>query len=428
MTGVPRSAAGGRVRTAHRIARLVLAAAAAATLWAAASGCGIDLGAGDDDGRADLERTLRLARHDFTAAADALVAGDRAAFLGWLPHDGGSPASVAAREGLAEVFDTLAPLPWRSFSFEVTPLDPAEGVFRVRGIGQLGDAGPPDRIAVVRHLKLLGAADGAVVLADATPESLRRRYLMALHDSLVLQRPGLIVLGDAAARGRAGAVMAAAARARPRLASLGLDTDPPVVITVYGSAADVRDALALGAATSRLVFFSHPSLRVAGDPWPTYDVGVTGPWLRDWGGSMDEVLRHELAHAYTVSWFGDDEKPPALLVEGIAQAAEGSPLTPALREEVATGDQLWPLPESFADADVWDGGDAEAVRLGYEIGGALVAYVTSRWGPRRLRPFVQAVAAAEPSEAGMDAALGGALGVSWREFFAGWRSYVLAGG
>lgn len=415
------------MRAVHRIASLVLAAVAAATLWAAAAGCGIDLGSSDDDARAGLERTLRLARHEFAGAADALVAGDRAAFLERLPGDGGSPASVAAKEGLAELFDKLAPLPWRAFSFEVTPLDPAEGVYRVRGIGQLGDAGPPDRIAVVRYFRLLAVADGAVVLADETPEDLRRRYLMALHDSLVLQRPGLIVLGDTAAHGRATAVMAAAARARPQLAALGVGTGPTVVIIVYGSAADVRDALALGASTSRLVFFSHPPLRVAEDSWPTYDVGVMGPWLRDWGGSMDEILRHELAHAYTVSWFGDDEEPPALLVEGIAQAAEGTAATPALRQEVATGDQLWPLPESFADTDVWDGGDAEAVRLGYEIGGALVAYVVSRWGPEQLRPFVQALAAAEPSEAGMDAALDGTLGVSWREFFAGWRSSVLTG-
>ena len=113
----------------------------------------------------------------------------------------------------------------------------------MRGTGQLGDAGPPDRIAVVRYLRLIDVADGAVVLADETPEDLRSRYLMALHDPLVLQRPGLIVLGDRRARGRAGEVMAAAARARPRLAGLGVDTRPTVVVTVYGSAADVRDAL-----------------------------------------------------------------------------------------------------------------------------------------------------------------------------------------
>ena len=62
------------------------------------------------------------------------------------------------------------------------------------------------------------------------------------------------------------------------------------------------------------------------------------------------------------------------------------------------------------------------------MGGSLVDYVVSRWGAGKLRPFVQAVAAAEPTEAGMDAALGEALGVSWGEFYAGWRRFVLRGG
>ena len=94
---------------------------------------------------------------------------------------------------------------------------------------------------------------------------------------------------------------------------------------------------------------------------------------------------------------------------------------------MATGDQLWPLPESLGVGDVWDGGDGQAVSLGYDIGGSLVAYVAARWGAHEVRPFAQAVAAAEPTEAGMDAALGEALGVTWRDFFAGWRRYVLSG-
>ncbi len=93
-----------------------------------------------------------------------------------------------------------------------------------------------------------------------------------------------------------------------------------------------------------------------------------------------------------------------------------------------TGDQLWPLPESFASADVWENAGSEEVGLGYEVGGSLVSYVVSRWGAGKLRPFVQAVAAGEPTEAGMDEALGGALGVTWSQFYAGWRRFVLAGG
>ena len=407
----------------RRSISLVCAVLAAAAFCVA--GCGLP-GRSDDAAGPDQDRTLRLARFQAEHAATALLDRERDAFLKWFTTDS-SAAGLEARAGLGEVYDLLRRLPWRTFSFEVTPLG-QEGVYRVRGTGQLGDAGPDDRIAVVRDFKMMDVADGAVVLSDETPEDVRSRYLMALHDPLVLQRPGLIVLGDRRARERARDVAAAAERARPRLDALGVDTRPTVVVTVYGSAADVRDALGVTASTSRLVFFSHPSLRAAEEYWPTWDVGVMGPWLRDLGLSVSDVLAHELAHAYTMQWFGEDEEPPALLLEGIAQAAEGLPASSALRDEVATGDQLWPLPESFADTDVWDGADAEAVSLGYQVGGALVRYVVSRWGAAKLRPFAQAVAAAEPSEDGLDAALGGSLGVSWREFYAGWRRYVLGGG
>ena len=427
--GVDRNSAtpGRGVRHARLLSAAVLLCAAAALVLLLPA-CSLPGGSREDDARAGQEQTLQHARVELSRAAEAVRARDRAAFTALLPLDGASSSAPQLRKALDLIYDTLAPLPWRTFSFAVTPLDAATGIYRVVGSGQLGDAGPPDRLALVRYLKLTDTPDGAMIAGDETPEDLRRRYLMALHDPFVLQRPGFIVLADRWARGRARSVLAAAELARPRLATLGLDTSPTVLVTVYGSAEDVRDALAVDASSARLVFFSHRSLRVAKKAWPTYDVGVMGPWLRDPGISIDTVLVHELAHAYSVRWFGDDEKPPSLLVEGIAQAAEGVPASPELRDEVATGDQLWPLPESFAVADVWDGGDAEAVGLGYEVGGSLVDYVVSRWGASRLRPFVQAVAAAEPTEAGMDAALGEALGVGWREFYAGWRRSVLRGG
>ena len=405
----------------------VLALAAGAALCLAAAGCSLGSGTSAEAGLTDEERTLELARLGLSRAAEALLTGDRAAFEGALPVDDGPAAAGAVRRSLANVFDTLAPLPWRDFSFEVEPLGEADGLYRVRGVGQLGGAGPPDRIAVVRYLRLKGQADGAVILADETPEDLRRRYLMALHDPVALQRPGLLVIADRWARDRATRVVGAGARARRRLAALGIDTRPTVVVTVFGSAKDVRDALAVDAPTARLVFFSYPTLRVGDEDWETFDVGVMGPWLRDVGLSMAAVLTHELAHAYTVHWFAGDDAPPSLLVEGIAEAAEGAPAEDRLREEVASGDQLWPLPESLGVADVWEGNDDEAVSLGYEVGGSLVDYVVARWGAPRLRAFVVAVAAAEPTEAGMDGALGEALGVSWREFYAGWRRHVLAG-
>ena len=101
---------------------------------------------------------------------------------------------------------------------------------------------------------------------------------------------------------------------------------PTVLVTVYGSAEDVRDALGTDAATARLVFFSHPSLRVADEDWPIYDVAswARGCATRD---SMDDVLTHELAHAYTVQLVRRRSRSrSSLLVEGIAQAAEGMPV------------------------------------------------------------------------------------------------------
>lgn len=324
------------------------------------------------------------------------------------------------------MYATLSPLPWRTLTFELQPVD-NPGTYRLQGVGQLGEAGPPDRIAVIRYLKLKSTAKRAEIVADVTPERFRRRYLMALHDPVVLQRHGLIVLADRWARERAARVLAAAARSRPRLARLGISATPTVVITVYGSVEDIRDALGVDASAARVRFFAHPPLRAANAVWPTYDVGVLGPWLRDLDLDIDDVLTHELAHAYTVCWFARGTRAPSVLVEGIAEAAEGTFPGPAVREEVAAGDQLWPLPDSFAVTDVWDGGDAGDVQLGYQLGASLVEYVVQSWGAGKLRPFAEAVAGAEATEAGMDEALGGALGVTWRQFFSGWRHYVLTG-
>jgi len=393
---------------------------AAAIVLVTAAGCALEPDAGEDEPALREARALAEGRAAFADAAQALLAGDRERFLA------SAPATDGTHDGLAEVFDTLAPLPWDSFAFDVTPLDPGAGLFRVRGAGRLGPAGPPDRVAVERHLVLEAGAGDVRVVADRTPAGLRDRYLMALHDPIVLRRPGLLVLGDGGARNRAAAVLAAAARARHRLARLGIGDGSTVVITVFGSAEEARAALGLEASGVRLVFFAYPAPRIAEEPWPIRDVGVMGPWLHDTGEAMSSVLAHELAHAFTIRWFAGTAHTPVLLVEGIAQTAEGAPAG-HLRDEVATGNQLWPLPESFASEDIWAGNTREQAALGYEVGGSLVGYVLSRWGTSKLRPFAQAVADEEPTEAGADRAVRKSLGVSWRGFYAGWKRYVLSG-
>jgi hypothetical protein len=420
------SVAGGRREHRRRHAAVIAAlACATAILVLFASACAWGAGDAGSEARAEQARVLELARAQLAQAAASLSDGDPAAFAEALPADAARGGRL--RERLDEVGAALSPLPWSSFGFSVAPLPGQDGVYRVVGSGRLGATGPADRLAVVRYLRFSPEGDGVVVSADVTPEDLRRRYLMALHDPVVLQRPGFVVLADRWARDRARTVAAAAGRARPQLEALGLDTSPTVLVTIYGSAEDVRDALAVRLPSVRLRFFAHRPLRVAEEEWDVDDVGVMGPWLRDPGQSVDGVFLHELAHAYTVRWFEEVAEPPALLVEGLAAAAEGVPVSPGLRDEVASGNQLWPLPESFAVDDVWDGGDMEAIGLGYEIGRSLVDYVNARWGASRLEAFVRAAAAAEPTEAGLDDALEEALGVAWDEFYGGWRRFVLRG-
>ncbi len=424
MTGGLPAESGGRLSTARQGGRLAALLLAATTLVVAAAACAVE--PARDDASVERETTLQGARSGFVQAAAALLDRDREGFMCGLPPAGSGPGAAALAE-LGGVFDALAPLPWRSFAFEISPVRAARGVYRVCGTGQLGDAGPPDRVAVVRDLRMAVGEDGVTLLADETPDDLRDRYLMALHDPVALRRPGIIVLGERRARGRAEAVLAAAEGARPRLERLGIDTRETVVVTVYGSAGSIREAVGVAAPATRLAFFSHPALRSAAEAWPVWDVGVMGPWFRDLATPLEDIMAHELAHAYTLSWFEGDEDPPALLVEGIAQAAEGVPSALALREEVATGNQLWPLPESFGDRDVWEGGDRAAVRLGYQVGASLIDYVLSHWGAGVLRSFVRAVAAAEPTQVAMDEALTECLGVDWGAFYEGWRRSVLAG-
>ncbi len=280
----------------------------------------------------------------------------------------------------------------------------------MEGSGRLGATGPSDRLAVVRYLRLTEATGGAVVTADETPKDLRRRYLMALHDPVVLQRPGLVVLADRWARGRAGAVLDAAEGARPRLARLGLDTSPTVLITVYGSLADIHDALAVTASSSRLVFFSYPPLRVAEADWPIYDVAVLGPWLRDPGVSLQTVLAHELAHAYSVRWFARAtiRRRSSSRASPKRLRARRPRRRSATRSPRATSSGRC---RSRSRRPTCGTAQTRGVGLGYEVGGSLVAYVVSRWGAGQLRPFVQAVAAAgRPRRAWT--ALGRAIGVT----------------
>src|SRR5450756_2435832 len=364
--------------------------------------------------------TPAKARVALGRAAVALRAGDRAAYRAALPASG-----PAARRALGELFRHLSPLPWTRLTLLGRPVPGVPGRFDVRAVGQLGSTGPRDRVGGERILDFQMLGPRVVATGDATPPAVRRQYLMAFHDPVAVSRNGLLVLADRRAKDRAMALADAGAVARSRLALIGVTPRASVLVSVYSSLEDLKASLGGGPDENRIRFFSHAGPRVTPRPWRIRDIGVLGPSLDGTGAWMPLMLSHEMTHAYTGQWFAKTAHAPTFLLEGLATAVEGGrDWTP--REEVATGNQLWPLLDAMGAGNLWMGTSTEQVRLAYLEAGSVVLYVLDRWGLAKLRPFVTAVADSDLSAEGIDKATREALGVSWDELYAGWKEYVLA--
>ena len=134
-------------------------------------------------------------------------------------------------------------------------------------------------------------------------------------------------------------------------------------------------------------------------------------------------MRHELAHLYADD-FGEGKRYVGLLVEGIATAVEGGWDWSWLRAEVARGNRVLPLKKGLMHGNLWRGLSKRQIDAGYMEGAALVLYLEKRWELEGAWAFADAVAASEPTSAGIDRATRQSLGVSWRELYAGWKRYV----
>ncbi len=355
-------------------------------------------------------------------AAAALRAGDRAAFLAALPATG-----TGARAAVAALYGHLQPLPWSGFSLDAAAVPGRPGRYIVRAFGMLGRAGPADRVAAERDLDFARVGTRVVLTGDDTPEVARREYLMWTHQPVVIQRDGLVVVADRRNKKRALRLADAGDAARARLATeLGLRPKAPIVVSVYSSLEDLRASLGGGPDETRIRFFSNTTPRMALKYYRFRDIGVLGPSLDTTGSWLPLMLAHEMTHAYTAEWFLTTKHAPTFLLEGLGMAVEqGRDWTP-LKEEVASGNQLWPLPEVIGTKDLWKGNSTDQVRLGYLEAGSVMLYVAHRWGLDKVKPFVIAVADSDLSAKGIGEAVQSSLGVSWEDFYAGWKDYVRA--
>jgi hypothetical protein len=359
------------------------------------------------------------ARAALTRASAALRSGDRAAYRAALPA-----TSKRARQALGALFRHLSPLPWTSFALTARPIASVPGRYDVFAAGRLAQTGPADRVGGERVLELQKRGGRVVAVADATPKGIQHEYLMAFHDPVTVAGDGVLVIADRTSRSRADALVKAAAGAAARLRLVGVKPDEQVLVSVYSSLADLKASLGGGPDEDRIRFFSNAGPRMSAKPWRIRDVGVLGPSLDGTGAWMPLMLAHELTHAYTGQWFANTAHAPTFLMEGLATAVEGGRDWSPLREEVASGNQLWPLADAIGTGNLWMGSSTTDVRLAYLEAASLVRYELDRWGLAKLRPFLQAVADSDLSADGLDKATQASLGVSWDEFYKGWMEYV----
>ncbi len=358
----------------------------------------------------------------FDAADRAITGRDEAAWRLAVPA-----ASAAARRGLDAVYAHLSPLSWSGLTTVVTapPGAPPE-TMDIQFTGSPGGAGPADRL--VAELLLTFRLRGGVptVVADRTFPGLARLGVMAFSAPREITTPQCTVIFDSTWRRRAVelAKLVPAARAVV-VATYHVRPVRPVVIFLYSSDAEVTGSIGVPADQigHAIRFFTGPVPRLARSSWTPADIGVVAPALfrlESWEPSM---LRHELAHAFTLQWFDGLRNSPDFLKEGLAVAVEGGDSYAPLRQAFALNEPI-SLLQAMQVGDIWASRTTDAVRLAYAEAGSTIRYVLHRWGFSRMYRWVRSVADSDMTDAAIMDSVRREFGITWRAFVSGWRAFA----
>jgi hypothetical protein len=360
------------------------------------------------------------ARQYMDEALARLAADDRSGYRAAFAVRGRQAENV--RDAL---WTDLDGLPWKGLHANVVAVPGKRDVFDIKILGRIDGSGPPDRIVAERVLTVRRVAGVPTVTDDRTPPAVAREYLSALDELTYRSGPGFLIVYDKGNADIAGDVYNAMNQARAAVgATLGSTASRPILVVLYDSRRQAADYLGLLEADKKLNYFEHEPATLSEHPWVPGDIGVVTAELTPGDPWTGQMLTHEVTHALTEDWFADTDHAPLLFAEGLAVAVAGDRSYGPVRQEIATGNRRLPLIDLFAFNDFWSGNSRSRTTLAYLESGAVVSYVLDRWGVRTLRRFAVDVAASDLSEKAVRKAARRDLGVSWDEFYAGWKAYV----
>ena len=366
--------------------------------------------------------TAAQVRKLFDAFDRAVMARDEAAARAAVPV-----ASAAARRGLTAVYQHLSPLSWIGLSAVVTAVAGGPpGTMDVQFTGSPGGAGPADRVVAELLLQFRLRGGVPTLAADSTFPRLRAQGIMAFSAPRQISTRWYTIIFDSAWKARAEelAKLVPAQRATV-VATYHVRTARPVAIFLFSSEAEVTASIGLykDQIDHRIQFFTHPVARVSPVLWSPGDIGVVAPALFQQDTWTPSMLRHELAHAFTLSWFDGLAHSPPFLKEGLAVAVESDRSYAPLRQAIALNEPISLLREMQV-GDIWASRSTDVVRLAYAEAGATIRYVTHRWGFSRMYRWVRSIAGSDMTDAAIMNSTKRELGIRWRAFVSGWRAFA----
>ena len=352
----------------------------------------------------------------------AILTRDEAAVEAAVPA-----ASAAARRGLTAVYQHLSPLSWTSLNAVVTAVAGGPpGTMDVQLTGSPGGAGPSDRVVAELLLQFRLRGGAPTLAADRTFPRLRAEGIMAFSAPRQISTRSYTIIFDGTWRARAMEIAKLVPAQRATVvATYHVRTARPVAIFLFSSEAEATASIGLyqDQIDHRIQFFTHPVARVSPVSWSPGDIGVVAPALFQQDTWTPSMLRHEIAHAFTLSWFDGLAHSPPFLKEGLAVAVESDRSYAPLRQAIALNEPISLLREMQV-GDIWASRTTDVVRLAYAEAGATIRYVMHRWGFSRMYHWVRSVAGSDMTDAAIMNSTKRELGIKWRAFVSGWRAFA----